>query len=218
VSESRLRIDVSGDRSVQAIRTPAEGRRAGWTFVYAPGAGSNMHDPFGRYLCRALADRGVGCVRFQFPYMEEGKNRPDRTAVLEATWRAVLERVRDAKTKLCVGGRSMGGRIGSHVVAQGEAADAVALFSYPLHPPGKPERRRDEHLPAIGVPVLFCSGTRDAFASPDELQALVKQLKRPTLHLLDGSDHGMNVPKSSGRTREDVWREAFEAMLGWLGI
>lgn len=200
------------------MRTPAEGREAGWTFVYAPGAGSNMHDPFGRYCCRALAGRGVECYRFQFPYMEEGKKRPDRTPVLEATWRAVLERVREPERKLCAGGRSMGGRIGSHVVAQGEAAVAVALFSYPLHPPGKPERMRDEHLPAIDVPVLFCSGTRDAFASPEELAALVERLPRATLHLLDGADHGMSVPKSSGRTREDVWREAFEAMVAWLEV
>ena len=218
MSESRLRIDVSGDRNVQAIRTPVEGRRAGWTFVYAPGAGSNMHDPFGRFVCRALAERGVECVRFQFPYAEEGKKRPDRAPVLEATWRAVLERVREPGRKLCVGGRSMGGRIGSHVVAQGEAADAVALFSYPLHPPGNAGRMRDEHLPAIAVPVLFCSGTRDAFASADELQALAKRLPRATLHLLDGADHGMNVPKASGRTRQDVWQEAFEAMVAWLKV
>jgi predicted alpha/beta-hydrolase family hydrolase len=110
----------------------------------------------------------------------------------------------------------MGGRIASHVVAQGEAVGALALYAYPLHSPAKPDVWRDAHLPQITVPTLFCSGTRDAFASPDELEAVAGKMKRTTIHLLDGADHGYGIPAASGRKREDVWREAVDATRGWL--
>jgi hypothetical protein len=215
MSEERLRIPLDGGRSITAIRTAAEGKRVRGVFIYAPGAGSNAHDPFGRHVCRRLADASFTSVRIQFPYMEAKRSRPDAPALLEETWRAAIATVR-ARGTLIVGGRSMGGRIASQVVAQGERADGLALFAYPLHPPGRPDRRRDEHLRAIGVPTLFCSGTRDAFAAPEELRSLVAALRRAKLHLLKGADHGFSVPKASGRTREDIWTEAVDALLGWL--
>jgi hypothetical protein len=208
-------VDIREGVSVTVIRHEPEGD-AGWTFIYAPGAGSNVHDPFGTYACRELASRGVACVRMQFVYQEAGKKSPDRPDLLEATWGAVIEALRPATGRLVVGGRSMGGRIASQVVAQGVAVDALALFAYPLHPPGKPERMRDAHLPAIAVPVLFCSGTSDAFASPDELRAAAMKAADGTVHLMDAGDHGFNAPKASGRSRGDVWAEAVEAMYGWL--
>jgi len=216
VGEQTLEVTVPGKGSVTAIRTDAEGGRGDTLVAYAPGAGSNVHDPFGTFLCRKLASRGVACVRFQFPYMEALRRRPDPTAVLEATWRAVIDALRPDAGTLVVGGRSMGGRIASQVVAQGAAADSLVLLAYPLHPPGKPEQLRDAHLPRIGVPTLFCSGTRDAFASPEELRAAARLVMRPTLHLLEASDHGFGVPKASGRTREDVWLEAADAVSAWL--
>ena len=212
--QEAMSIEVPGAGSVSAVRTVA--RSARWTFVYAPGAGSNIHDPFGTYAARELSKRSVTTVRFQFPYMEAGRRGPDRTPVLEAAWRAAIDAARDRKTRLVAGGRSMGGRIASQVVAQGVAVDALALFAYPLHPPGKPEQTRDAHLGQIGVPVLFCSGTNDAFGSPDELRAAAKMTRRARLHLLDGADHGFAVRKSSGRTRQDVWAEAVAAIVEWL--
>ncbi len=216
MTEATLAISLPSGDTVTAIRTEPEGERTPWTVVYAPGAGSNVHDPFGRYLCRRLASEGSECVRFQFPYMEARKRRPDAPALLEATWRTVIEAVRRQGARLCVGGRSMGGRIATQAVAQGEAVDALALFAYPLHPPGKPEQRRDAHLPSITAPAFFCSGTRDAFASPDELREVVPAMPNAALHLLDGADHGFAVPKASGRSPEDVWAEAMEAFSEWL--
>jgi len=212
--EETLSIALDGG-SVTALRTPAEGK-ARWLVAYVPGAGSNVHDPFGRFLARRLAGCGVTTVRFQFPYMEARKRRPDSPAVLEAAWRAVIASLRREGLPLIVGGRSMGGRIASQVVAAGEEVSGLALFAYPLHPPGKPEQRRDAHLPRIAAPTLFCSGTRDAFASPDELRAAAPLVPQATLHLLDGADHGFSVPKASGRPREDVWTEASEAFVRWL--
>jgi hypothetical protein len=211
---TRIPVEAAGD--VTSIRTPAAGRSTGWTFVYAPGAGSNIRDPFGAFAATALATGGITTVRFQFPYMEAGRRAPDRPPLLEAAWRAVIDAARDGASRLVVGGRSMGGRIASQVVAQGVPVDALALFAYPLHPPGKPEQLRIEHLAAIQAPVLFCSGTRDAFASPDELRAAGKGVRRATLHLLEAADHGFAVPKASGRTREQVWPEAVSAMVKWL--
>lgn len=215
MSERTLSIEVPGAGSVTTIETAAEGTSKGWAFVYAPGAGSNVHDPFGAFACRELASRGVRCIRFQFPYQEAKRRSPDRPDVLEATWRAVLAAVRGSE-RLVIGGRSMGGRIASQVLAGGAAADALALFAYPLHPPGKPEVRRDQHLPAITIPTLFCSGTNDAFGSPDELRGAAELVPNGALHLLEGADHGFAVRKSSGRTRDEVWREAVAAMWEWL--
>ncbi len=211
-----MKITLRAGVTVTAIRVAAKGD-AGWTFAYAPGAGSNVNDPFGKHLCDALAARGVTAVRFQFPYQEAGRSGPDRPEVLEATWRAVIDAVRD-NGKLAVGGRSMGGRIASMVLADGAKADALVLFAYPLHPPGRPEKSRDEHLPSIKARTLFVSGTNDAFASAEELRAAASKVKRATVRLLEGADHGFSVKKSSGRTKADVFEEAAGAMIKWLKV
>ena len=208
-------MNVDDGVTVTAVRSALPGAPA-WVCVYAPGAGSNIDDPFGRFLARALPARAVHVVRFQFPYMEAGRRAPDRPAVLEATWRAALDASRVGGVRLCAAGRSMGGRIASQVLAQGGQADALALFAYPLHQPGKPEQRRDEHLPAIRARTLFCSGTRDVFAAPEELREAASLVKRAKVHLLEGADHGFAVLKASGRTRDDVYAEAAEALVRLL--
>jgi len=212
---TRSRIEVTGTGGVTAARTSPDGD-VSWVCVYAPGAGSNIDDPFGRFLAATLPPRGVQVVRFQFPYMEAGRRAPDRPALLEATWRAALDAARLPGVRLCAAGRSMGGRIASQVLAQGAKADALALFAYPLHPPGKPEQRRDAHLASLRARTLFCSGTRDAFAAPDELSEAAALVKRAKVHLLEGADHGFAVPRASGCTREDVYREAADALARWL--
>jgi len=215
MQETTQQLNLPDGRAVTAIWTPPAGT-PGWAFVYAPGAGSNVRDPFGALAARELAPHGIGTLRFQFPYSEAGRKAPDREPVLEATWRAAIAATLDRGGRLVVGGRSMGGRIASQVVSQGERVDALALFAYPLHPPGRPERRRDSHLAKLDAPALFCSGTNDAFASPDELRGLTAVVPGSLLHLLEGADHGFAVPKSSGRTRQDVWMEAASALRDWL--
>jgi uncharacterized protein len=214
--ETTFSIPLSEGRSVTAIRTQLKGKPP-WLFVYAPGAGSNVHDPFSKYLAPRLEQEGIATVRLQFPYMEERKRRPDPPALLEATWRAAIEALRGEAPRLVVGGRSMGGRIASQVVAAGAQVDALALFAYPLHPPGKPEQTRDSHFPRVTVPALFCSGTRDAFASPEELRSAESNIGGVTLHFLEGADHGFAVPQASGRTKDDVYAEAAQALIDWLG-
>jgi predicted alpha/beta-hydrolase family hydrolase len=216
VTERQSQIAIPGAGAVTVIETEPEGEPAGRRFIYAPGAGSNVHDPFGRFACRELASRGVSCTRFQFPYQEASRRSPDRPALLEATWRFAITALAVRGTRLVVGGRSMGGRIASQAVAEGVPVDALMLFAYPLRPPGKPEQRRDAHLARITVPTLFCSGTNDAFATPEELTEAASLMPDARIHLLPGADHGFSVRKTSGRTREDVWRGAVDAMWEWL--
>ena len=215
MAEEQLQFIVGG-RNVSALRVVPETQLLVWTLVYAPGAGSNLKDPFGQYLAKHLANEGVATVRFQFPYMEEARRRPDPARLLEETWREVIEIARPVGGKLFVGGRSMGGRIASQIVAQGSEVDALALFAYPLHPPSNPERRRDGHLSAIAVPTLFCSGTRDSFASSEEIEEAASKVPEAAVHHLKGANHGFAVLKASGRTRAEVWIEATESLLSWL--
>ncbi|MPZ50885.1 MAG: dienelactone hydrolase [Dehalococcoidia bacterium] len=215
MSETGLKIALPDGSAVSAIWTEAK-PASGLAFVYAPGAGSSLKDAFGDYAAAALAERGIGSLRFQFPYSEAGRKLPDKPPLLEATWRAAIEVARARGKRLVVGGRSMGGRIASQVVAGGEAVDALALFAYPLHPPGRPDQRRDAHLTKIEAPVLFCSGDRDTFALVEELEGLTAMLPRARPWVLAGADHGFAVLKASGRKREDVWQEAIEALLGFV--
>ena len=211
-----IRVQVSEQQAVTAVRDVPTGGDCDWLFIYAPGAGSNIHDAFGARLCRALTSQGCATVRLQFPYMEDRRRRPDRPQVLEATWRRVIDTVRKQAPRLAIGGRSMGGRIASHIAAEDGGIDALALFAYPLRPPNSPARVRDGHFERIAVPTLFCSGTRDSFGTPGELAAAAAKIPGSELHLLDGADHGFAVPKSTGRTREDVWNEAINVFAGWL--
>lgn len=215
MSEYSSKVPVPGAGEVSIVALIPDEAPA-WQFIYAPGAGSNIYDPLGVFATRQLTERGIHCVRLQFPYQEERRKSPDRPLVLEATWRAVIEVVRSGSSRLLVGGRSMGGRIASQVVAAGVEVEALALFAYPLHPPGRPEHRRDSHLSSIHIPTFFCSGTHDAFASPKELSEAAALIDDHATHLLEAADHGFAVPAASGRTREDIWSEAVEAMWRWL--
>lgn len=200
---------------VTVIDTPVQGSPAGWRFIYAPGAGSHVNDPFGTYACQALATRGIAASRFQFPYQEAGSRRPDRPLVLQDTWRAVLDATREPGLKTIIGGRSMGGRVATLIVSAGTEVDGLVPFAYPLHQPGHPEKARVEHLPAIAVPTLFVSGTRDGFGTPEEIAAAAGLVPNSTLHILDGADHGFAVLKRSGRSKDEVYAEAVDALLTW---
>ena len=216
MADETFRIDMDGGQSVTAVRTRPAGQSAGWTIMYAPGAGSNVYDPFGQKLSTEFAGRGIEVIRFQFPYTEAKRRMPDRTTVLEATWSAAIGQCRRAGQKLAVGGRSMGGRIASHVVAHGESVDALLLFAYPLHPPDQPENLRTKHLAGIAVPTLFVSGTHDEFGTPDELAAAVALVPGARLHLLEGANHGFGAAKGVARSKDEIQAEALGAAMEFL--
>jgi len=181
--------------------------------ILAHGAGGNMHAAGLPQLGDALADAGVGVVRFNFPYAEARRRVPDRQATLETCYRAVADAVRPLASALFLGGRSMGGRIASHLAETGYRCRGLVFLSYPLHPPGQPQRLRDRHLYAIRVPMLFIQGTRDAFARPELLSSVLGKLPAATLHSVEGADHSMKIPR---RGPEDVLSEIAAAITGWI--
>jgi predicted alpha/beta-hydrolase family hydrolase len=155
-----------------------------------------MHSPLLVGFTDGLADAGVGSLRFNFPYKQQGRRAPDPPAVLrDALGAAFEEAVRHAgDAPVFAGGKSLGGRIASLLVADGLPAAGLVFVGYPLHPPGKPERIRDEHLDRIAVPMLFLQGTRDPFATWDVLESVVRRLgDRTTLHPVEGGDHSFRV-------------------------
>jgi predicted alpha/beta-hydrolase family hydrolase len=170
--------------------------------LLTPGAGSGRDHRTLVALERGLAPMPV--ARVDFPYRREGRKAPDRAPKLIATIvdeAAALAESSEVKQRaIALGGRSMGGRMCSMAVAEGLPSAGLVLLSYPLHPPGRPERLRTEHFPELGVPVLFVSGTRDTFGTPDELQAAAEAIPGPvSFHWLDGATHD---PK--GRDEEIV--------------
>jgi predicted alpha/beta-hydrolase family hydrolase len=164
-----------------------------------------------------MAARGIAAVTFDFPYMAAGRKVPDKAPVLEACWSAALERAHQLFGSLPVfaGGKSLGGRIASHVAAQGGHSIAGLFFlGYPLHPPGHPEKRRDAHLPLIREPMLFVQGSRDAFGTSSEIAALIPSLQHATLHVVPDGDHSFNV-RGSGATKAAVLDSIVEAVARW---
>jgi predicted alpha/beta-hydrolase family hydrolase len=184
------------------------------------GAGGSRRTPFMLRCAESLAASGRTALLFNFPYSERGRRLPDRPPVLEATIDAVARHARTAlgATRLVLGGKSMGGRLSSQAVASGTAADALVFLGYPLHPPGRTDTLRDRHLPAIPCPMLFLQGTRDAFARWDLIEGVVARLgDRARLERLDGADHSFAVPRSAGRSRDDVEADLWARMASWLG-
>ncbi len=164
--------------------------------------------------------RGIATLRYQFPYMERRAGRPDPPAVAAATVRAaVTEAARVAPgLPLVAGGKSFGGRMTS--TAQAEAplpgVRGLLFLGFPLHPPGRPDDKRAEHLAQVRVPMLFLQGDRDEFADLTLLRPVVKRLgERATLHLIQGGDHSFKVLKSTGRTADQVMNELAATAFSW---
>ena len=173
--------------------------------LLTPGASATREQPSLVALDEAVSALGITVERMDFPYTQAGRRAPDRPPVL-------LQAVRDGAARLAVndlflGGRSMGGRICSMAVAEGLPARGLVLVSYPLHPPGKPEKLRTEHFPRLDVPCLFVSGTRDTFGTPAELEAATAAIPGPVTHVwIEGGDHGLR--------RKDA--AVVEAVTSWL--
>jgi uncharacterized protein len=216
----------SPDQVMTEIRVPVgEGSvSASWrgegstTVVLGHGAGGNRANPSLVALAEALADSGRRAILYNFPYSDAGRRLPDPNAALEATARSVADYARaTGASRLVLGGRSMGGRIASQIVAGGTPAEGLVFLGYPLHPSKKPDTLRDRHLPGINAPMLFVQGTRDALARPDLLAAVLERLgPRAWIHRVEDGDHSFAVRKSKGRSAGDVAAEVHGVVLGWL--
>jgi len=176
--------------------------------VLAHGAGGGQLHPFMVRYAQGLADRGIDVVTFNFPYIDAGRRAPDRAPVLEAAFRRVIAAAaahRDVHAnRLFIGGKSMGGRMATHVAAAKDQWPAgapqlngVVVFGYPLNPPGGPSKTspdRTSHLAKIAVPILIVQGTRDQFGGPDAINAALES--RPVEAPIQGRlDHTTRVAK-----------------------
>jgi len=211
------------DRTVGTLLAVPPSPRA--LIVLAHGAGAGMEHPFMERVSTALADRGIATLRYQFPYMEARKGRPDQPPLLQATVRAACtEGLKAARTMasgvpLLAGGKSLGARMTSSAQAESllEGVRGLVFLGFPLHPPKRPGVTRAEHLTRVKIPMLFLQGTRDDLADLGLIGEVTRRLgPLATLHVVEGADHSFSVLKRSGRTNDEVLDEMAEAVLRFM--
>lgn len=201
------------------IKTKGYGEGSEVVLILAHGAGAPADSPFMEMLAAALAEQGIGTIRFEFPYMQkrrqDGKKRPpDRAPVLLEHFSRVLDEIRaevGSGRRVLLGGKSMGGRMASILASQRQGMDGVVCFGYPFHPPGKPDRWRTEHFNDLKSPLLVLQGTRDPFGKPSEMKRHEKELENIRTHWLEGGNHDFQPLKSQPETQGDLIGEAARA-------
>lgn len=182
-------------------------------YVFAHGAGAGMNHPFMTKLSGALAEGGIGSLRYNFPYMENSKKRPDPPAIAE---KAVVRAVETAidlfpEVPLLAGGKSFGGRMTSQAASKGmnAAVKGLVFTGFPLHAAGKPGTGRAAHLASVHLPMLFLQGTRDALAQIDLIRQVCATLPAATLDEFQGADHSFKAGK------QDLIPALAEAVIRW---
>lgn len=211
-------VVVGGSATTATHYAASGGRSERALLVLAHGAGAGHRHPFMTSIARRLSGAGIDVVSFNFLYMEHGRKVPDRTHVLEECFRAVLASAiarMPATGRVVIGGKSMGGRMATHLAAERVGGvHGVLALGYPLHPPGQPDRSRVEHLPRIAVPVLIVQGERDTFGTPVELEPVVETMTAPVrLHVVTGGDHSLAV---RGQKTDTVHAAVCGVIVGWI--
>ena len=181
--------------------------------LLAHGAGTDQTHRFMVQMRDGLAARGHRVLTFNYPYSERGSKRPDRPERLLACHRAAADFLAGEVEGLFLAGRSMGGRMATHLVADGYPAQGVVLYSYPLHPAGKPDALRIDHLPLVTVPMLFFQGTRDALSRMDLFEQHIVPLPGVTVDLLEGAGHSFS---GGGWTLESMVVRLVEGTTAWI--
>jgi predicted alpha/beta-hydrolase family hydrolase len=218
----RIAVKINDRESVTALLYPAsKPKRAGVTVLLGHGAGANQLSGFMRMVASGLAARGFDAMTFNFLYAEQKRSFPDSKARLESCYRAVIDAALSQRklkqNRLVIGGKSMGGRIASQVAAiNPDGIEGLVFLGYPLHPPGKPDKLRAEHLPAIKAPMLFVQGARDTFGTKKEISEVIKKLRLPaTLYVVEAGDHSFKVPKSAGVPQQQVYEMVMDRVAEW---
>jgi uncharacterized protein len=213
-------ITVDDANTVSGLLLVPPGAKA--CYVLAHGAGAGMTHPFMMAVAEGLAERSIGTLRYQFPYMEKGSRRPDPPRLAQATVRSAVAAAKQAVpgTALIAGGKSFGGRMTSQAQARESLPDVrgLAFLGFPLHPAGKPSKARGDHLFDVDIPMLFLQGTRDALAETEQLETLIKALGRgAALELLTGADHSFRVGARSEVTDTQLRNRLLDALSVWIG-
>jgi uncharacterized protein len=220
------RVPVTETAAVTALHYRSQTGAARGLLALAHGAGADQRHRVMTTLASGIAERGVDVVTFNFLYTEQKRRTPDRAPVLEQTWTAVVTALSaelPATTRLVIGGKSMGGRIASQVLAHQSTTPALSrvsglvLLGYPLHPPGRPDQLRTAHLPDLRVPTLLVHGTRDAFGTRAEVEPVFAALPtRVDFEFIEGGDHSFAVPKSTGLKEADILRRVCDRAASWI--
>jgi len=185
--------------------------------LLAHGAGAGQDHPGVAGIRGRLAGAGVRVLTFNYPYTEAGRRRPDAQPTLLGCHRAALEWLHTKSGgDVVLAGRSMGGRMGSYLAAERAPVRGLIFYAYPLHPAGRPDRIRAEHLAGIVAPMLFFSGTRDSLARPELVEKHLRPLPTATIELIDDADHSFRVPKRTGRTFEEVLDAISASTVEWI--
>lgn len=220
MTSGELRIAV--DDRIGEVSARLDTPRDAWAgLVLGHGAGAGMRHPFLERVASELRDRGVATLRYQFPYMERARRRPDRAPILIATVRAAFDTARErfVGVPLFAGGKSMGGRMTSTAAADGllSGVRGIAFIGFPLHPVGRPSDDRADHLFDVPVPMLFVQGTRDALADLSLLEPVCERIgSAATLHVVEGADHSFHMLKRSGRTDDEALVEVVDSVADWM--
>ncbi|MDF1799592.1 MAG: hypothetical protein P1V81_10480 [Planctomycetota bacterium] len=220
----RIPVEDAPVADVAALFDDPGERRRPQALLLAHGAGADMHHAFLVGLTESLVALGYAVLRFQYPFTElmsqTGKRRPaDRMPALESTHLAAHNRLRELlpQSPQVLIGKSMGGRVGSHLVARGLPCCGMAFVGYPLHPAGKPWMLRDGHFDQLYVPALFLQGTRDKLADLDLLRKSLEAFAgEATLEVVEGADHGFALPKSMGITPVEVHADLAARIHRWI--
>lgn len=206
-------IEWREGRTVPVRLRGRSGTRSG--VVLGHGAGGNQDSPVIAAVREGLRRLGHPVVTFDYPYRAEGRKAPDRQPVLLECHRAVVSWARhQVGERLVIGGVSMGGRMASYLAAEGQPVDGLLLVAYPLHPAGRTDRLRSEHLPSIAIPTLFVVGDRDPLCSLELLPEAIRPMARAEVHVVEDADHSYRG--RAGRSREDLLEEVVEAAGRWL--
>lgn len=219
-----IRITIMDGEQVSAVLSLPENDRSPGPVgvILAHGAGNDMNHPLLVSLSQGLVKAGYLTLRFNFLYREKGRKRPDGQNILEKTWLNVYQFLQDnpryKPETILAAGKSMGGRVAAQMVAQGLLPVTHLIFlGYPLHPPGKKEKLRDSHFDHIKIPMLFFAGTRDSLCDLAALNTVLERLSASwELEIIEGGDHSFLLPKSTGRSQEEVYEQVLQKTLAWL--
>ena len=197
-----------------------EAAKAQAILILAHGAGAGMHHPFMNEVARNISEQGVTVVRFNFPYMEQGRRSPGSPKANIETWKLVIDHIHTQYPGLpiFISGKSYGGRMASHLMAEEPHPSVKGLiyFGFPLHAPGRDSKERAVHLKGLALPQLFIQGSNDKLANIHLIKEVLTELPKPTLLEIEDADHSFNVPKKSGKTKDEVLELLTSTTAKWI--